>query len=61
MANSMNNFTFTPETGLMDKDAFPTNPASEEEARGQFMALFNQTRDYINALVAALREAGVEI
>ena len=54
-------FRFTPETGLMDKDAFPTEPESEEEARGQFMTLFNQTKDYINALVEALEKAGVDI
>lgn len=57
----MEKFRFTPETGLMDKDAFPTEPESEEEARGQFMTLFNQTKDYINTLVEALEKAGVDI
>lgn len=44
----MDKFTFDPPKGLLDKDVFPSNPQTEEGARGQFMKLFNQIKDYLN-------------
>lgn len=44
----MGNFTFNPPEGLANKVVFPSDPASEEEARNQHMTLFNQIKDYIN-------------
>lgn len=41
-------FNFTPTEGLLNQVSFPSNPASETEARNQFMVLFNQIKDYIN-------------
>lgn len=44
----MNKFVFDPPNGLLDKNTFPSNPQSEDAARGQFMELFNQLKDYTN-------------
>lgn len=46
-------FTFDPVDGLRDKNRFPKQPISEDEARGQFMILFDQIKDYINNNIAA--------
>lgn len=48
----MNKFTFNPPTGLLDEAAFPTNPATQQEARGQVQTPMNQIRDFINDKVA---------
>lgn len=42
-------FNFNPTTGLLDLNAFPSEPTTEAEARQQFMTLFNQLKDYINS------------
>lgn len=47
----MNKFNFEPVNGLLDRNIFPTQPQSEEAARGQFMTLFNQLKDYNNNIV----------
>lgn len=47
----LNNFNFNPINGLMDKNEFPTNPVSEDAARGQFMTPLNQLKDFINSNV----------
>ena len=44
----MNKFAFNPPTGLLDEAAFPTNPATQQEARGQVQTPMNQLRDFIN-------------
>lgn len=44
----MNKFVFDPPNGLLDKNIFPSNPQSEDAARGQFMQLFNQIKDHMN-------------
>lgn len=44
----MSNFTFDPPNGLLDKNVFPSNPQTEDAARGQFMRIFNQVKDFIN-------------
>ena len=60
MANSeFSAFEFTPKEGLRNKNVFPARPATEDEARGQFMELFDQLADYTNALVTRLKEQGV--
>lgn len=47
----MNKFQFNPPTGLLDTSAYPTNPNTEAEARGQVQAGMNQIRDYINSVI----------
>lgn len=47
----MNKFQFNPPTGLLDTSAYPTNPNTEAEARGQVQAGMNQIRDYINSTI----------
>ena len=42
-------FQFTPATGLSDTSAYPTTPANEAAARQQFMDLFYQILNEINA------------
>lgn len=49
----MDKFSFEPVNGLLDRNRFPTQPNSEEEARGQFMTLFNQLKDYNNNVLFA--------
>lgn len=44
----MNKFKFSPENGLLDEAAFPTNPTTQQEARGQVQTPMNQLRDFIN-------------
>ena len=44
----MNKFVFDPPNGLLDKNIFPSNPQTEDAARGQFMQLFNQIKGYLN-------------
>ena len=44
----MNKFQFNPPNGLLDMNAYPTNPSTEAEARGQVQKPLNQLRDYIN-------------
>ena len=44
----MNKFIYDPPNGLLDKNAFPSNPQTEDSARGQFMELFNQIKTYVN-------------
>ena len=44
----MNKFAFNPPTGLLDEAAFPTNPTTQQEARGQVQTPMNQLRDFIN-------------
>lgn len=44
----MSKFIFDPPNGLLDKNVFPSTPVSEEDARGQFMKLFNQIKEYLN-------------
>lgn len=46
----MNKFQFSPPNGLLDSSAYPTNPATEAEARGQIQAPLNQLKDFINAI-----------
>lgn len=43
-------FNFEPENGLLNTEEFPDKPASGTAARGQFMKLFNQVKDYINGM-----------
>lgn len=43
-----NEFNFNPVNGLLDTSVFPSDPVTEEAARGQFMILFNQLKDFIN-------------
>lgn len=43
-----NEFNFNPVNGLLDTNVFPSDPVSEEAARGQFMTLFNQLKEHIN-------------
>ena len=50
-------FNFTPASGLLDHGAFPTRPASEDEARGQFQALYDQLADYLRLLASSLTGA----
>lgn len=45
----MSIFSFTPTDGLLNKSAYPTSPATEDQARGQIQSPLNQLRDYINA------------
>ncbi len=52
-------FEFTPPDGLRNKNIFPTEPQGEEQAREQFMVLFDQLKDYINELVNVLVSQGV--
>lgn len=47
----MNKFQFNPPTGLLDTSAYPTNPATEAEARGQIQDPLNQIKDYLNLSV----------
>lgn len=42
-------FQFTPATGLLDTSSYPTTPVNETAARQQFMDLFNQLLNEINA------------
>lgn len=49
----MNKFVFDPPNGLLDKNIFPSNPQTEEAARGQFMKLFNQIKNYLNDDIGA--------
>lgn len=51
-------FNFNPTDGLLNVNEFPTNPASETEARNQFMTLFNQVRDYLNNGIDATKLNG---
>lgn len=53
----MQQFKFTPEDGLRDASVFPSRPADEAAARGQFQTLYDQLRDYINTLVSSLASA----
>lgn len=41
-------FKFTPESGLLDTTAYPTDPGDETNARGQVQSIGDQLRDYIN-------------
>lgn len=45
----MNNFDFSPLTGLNDTNVFPRKPGAAQ-ARQQFMTLFYQIRDYLNSI-----------
>lgn len=47
-ARAISKFSYEPTNGLLDRNRFPTQPNSEEDARGQFMTLFNQIKDYNN-------------
>lgn len=49
----MNKFVFDPPNGLLDKNIFPSNPQTEDAARGQFMKLFDQVKAYLNDEVGA--------
>lgn len=49
----MNKFQFTPPTGLLDTSAYPTNPATEAEARGQIQDPLNQIKNYLNLFLDA--------
>jgi hypothetical protein len=49
----MNNFSFSPPTGLRDITAYPDEPASEAAAREQFQGLLDQIKNYINNTVVA--------
>lgn len=46
-------FEFSPSEGFLDAHAFP-DPTNETETRTQLMNLHNQTRDFINSLIASL-------
>lgn len=46
----MEDFKFTPETGLMDGTHYP-NPKSPQETRAQFQRPLNQIRDFINKML----------
>lgn len=50
------NSQFTPTDGLLNTSAFPTQPASEEAARQQFMDLFNLLLGNDNFLDSALAD-----
>jgi hypothetical protein len=39
---------FDPPQGLLDINRFPSQPATEQAARDQFMQIFRQIRDFIN-------------
>jgi len=45
-------FAYDPATGLLATSEFPTTPASETEARQQFMTLLDQIKDYLNTYSA---------
>lgn len=45
---SVEDFKYTPEDGLSNATEFPATPNNQTEARGQFMALFNQIKDFLN-------------
>ena len=45
----MAKFSFDPATGLNDTTVFVSAPTSETQARQQFMTLFNQLKDFLNA------------
>lgn len=57
----MANFDYEPPSGLLDTNRFPSQPSSESSARGQFMTLFYQVRDYINAFFFTKEEVNAEI
>lgn len=46
----MNNFSFSPLTGLRDVTAYPSEPTSEAAAREQFQGLLDQVKTYLNSL-----------
>ena len=48
---SISPFAFDPADGLANTTAFPQKPADQTAARGQFMTLFNQLRDYLNSSI----------
>lgn len=47
----MNKFQFNPPSGLLDTSAYPTNPATEAEARGQIQDPLNQIKNYLILLL----------
>lgn len=47
----LNNFNFNPINGLMDKNEYPSNPVSEDAARGQIMSPLNQLKDFANNVI----------
>lgn len=47
----MNKFQFNPPNGLLDASAYPTNPSTEAEARGQIQAPLNQIKNYLNLMI----------
>ncbi|WP_294364147.1 hypothetical protein [uncultured Clostridium sp.] len=53
----MNKFNFNPPNGLLDTNAYPTNPSTEAEARGQIQAPLNQIKDYLNVLSDGLESS----
>jgi len=49
---------FSPEDGLNNKEAYPTTPDSEEEARAQVQSVSDQLKAYLNGtLIAELESA----
>lgn len=59
----MSSFTrmeFTPPTGLNDKDAFVTTPATEDAARAQIQGILDQLKEYINNFILEELENAVE-
>lgn len=41
-------FNFDPPNGLLDKNVYPTNPGTEDGARGQIQEPMNQIKDFVN-------------
>lgn len=44
----MGKFQFNPTDGLLNVSTYPTNPSTEQEARGQIQDPLNQLKDFIN-------------
>ena len=56
----MDEFVFTPEQGFLDTGVY-TDPTSETEARTQLFSLHDQTRTFINSMVANMNTMQREI
>lgn len=54
---AISDFKFTPEDGYENKEIFPTDATSEDEARKMFNKLLFQIKDYLNTeIVPAINE-----
>ena len=58
--SKIDKFKFNPPQGFTDSNAYP-NPVDEENIREQLQRQHNQTRDYINRLIALLEEKGASV